>query len=279
MYDQANALLQSLRVHVHQLQRQELLQGERHDCASDANSIIIYVESGSLLCTCHGGQEQLDQGQAIVGASASEMCLEVREDAQFIICYADVMLLGDQSLWQLCQQRKINTVSRINDVSSLHACLKAILVMSDDVVGDDVLGLFSFQAQSFALATIIIKETLSDENGVFKMQAWSRLKPVLETIDQDPFKHWSRAALAAMIELSSSRFADLFKQTVGISPQEYIKRKRMETAKCALLSDPSPIQKIAKALGFYDQFHFSRQFKEVIGVSPSAIRKQVQIPA
>ena len=34
------------------------------------------------------------------------------------------------------------------------------------------------------------------------------------------------------------------------------------------------IHSIAKTLGFYDEFHFSKRFTRAFGVSPSAYRKQ-----
>jgi AraC family transcriptional regulator len=65
----------------------------------------------------------------------------------------------------------------------------------------------------------------------------------------------------------------LFKKHMGVTPHEYILRRRMETAQLLLKHSTLSIKEIAERLVFSDQYHFSNYFKKCSGMSPSRFRK------
>jgi AraC-like DNA-binding protein len=71
-------------------------------------------------------------------------------------------------------------------------------------------------------------------------------------------------------------FARLFKKHTGISFRSYILQSRMEAASLYLVSTSYSIGRIAEILGYNDIYLFSRQFKQTIGKTPSAYRKQTK---
>lgn len=78
--------------------------------------------------------------------------------------------------------------------------------------------------------------------------------------------------LAQMVGVSQSHFFAVFKKQTGFAPMDLFTRMRMERA-CELLdSTPLNIKEIAAALGYDDQFYFSRVFKSVKQISPSEYR-------
>lgn len=68
--------------------------------------------------------------------------------------------------------------------------------------------------------------------------------------------------------ISYERFRKIFREQVGQSPNEYRIRRRMDVARAMLMQQRSSVKQIAYALGYPDPFSFSRQFKQVVGVSP-----------
>lgn len=83
------------------------------------------------------------------------------------------------------------------------------------------------------------------------------------------------ATLAAQARVSSSHFFALFKRRIGSAPMDYFTRLRMQRA-CRLLEDTGfSIKEISSKLGYDDQFYFSRVFKSINGVAPSAYRMQL----
>jgi|WetSurMetagenome_2_1015567.scaffolds.fasta_scaffold126470_1 AraC-like DNA-binding protein len=77
---------------------------------------------------------------------------------------------------------------------------------------------------------------------------------------------------AIMVENS---FARLFRENIGISIQQYIKKKRIDKALILLHHSNSSIEEIAIQCGFSDRHHFSKVFKELMGMSPVSYKKQL----
>ncbi len=76
------------------------------------------------------------------------------------------------------------------------------------------------------------------------------------------------------IAYSQAYTVRLFKKHMGVTPHEYILRRRLETAQLLLKHSTLSIKEIAERLVFSDQYHFSNYFKKRLGLSPSQFRKQ-----
>ncbi|UQZ88641.1 XRE family transcriptional regulator [Deltaproteobacteria bacterium Smac51] len=66
---------------------------------------------------------------------------------------------------------------------------------------------------------------------------------------------------------SRFHFIRLFRRDTGLTPHQYLLRRRVKLAR-ALLSDRLSIADVALETGFYDQSHLDRYFKKVVGLSP-----------
>ncbi|MDD5707180.1 MAG: AraC family transcriptional regulator [Kiritimatiellae bacterium] len=65
-----------------------------------------------------------------------------------------------------------------------------------------------------------------------------------------------------------------YREELSLSPQEFLRQKRIERA-CLLLHDPArSIKQIADETGFCDRYHFSRVFKAIQGLSPWQYRQK-----
>jgi len=78
--------------------------------------------------------------------------------------------------------------------------------------------------------------------------------------------------LAGVAGLSNRRLTDLFRSMTGYPPLEYVRRLRVEHAKSLLADVDISIKEIAMKTGFEDQFHFSRVFHRIVGLSPTQYR-------
>ena len=74
------------------------------------------------------------------------------------------------------------------------------------------------------------------------------------------------------IGVSRSYFSTLFKKETGIGIARYITKKRMEAARNMLLYSDIPYAEIAQILAFSSQSHFSKVFREHVGVTPHGYR-------
>lgn len=77
--------------------------------------------------------------------------------------------------------------------------------------------------------------------------------------------------IAAITQLSPYHFLRLFKQSMGITPHQYILRCRLNQAKHLLQHSELSIVEIATRTGFCDQSHLTRYFKRMIGATPKQL--------
>jgi len=80
--------------------------------------------------------------------------------------------------------------------------------------------------------------------------------------------------LAADLGVSYETFRKVFQKQFGVSPSLYRTQRRLEVA-CRLLKLTTMThQQIAAHLGFSDEFHFSKRFKQIVGVGPLEYRRR-----
>ena len=75
--------------------------------------------------------------------------------------------------------------------------------------------------------------------------------------------------LARTVHLSPSRFAHLFKDEMGVAPQIYIERQRMEVAKRIMAINGGNVKSAALSAGFPDQRYFAKRFRHFYGITPT----------
>lgn len=82
----------------------------------------------------------------------------------------------------------------------------------------------------------------------------------------------SVAYCANELNLSANYFGDLIKKETGKSAQEYIQLKVIDIAKERIFDINNSISEIAYELGFKYPQHFTRLFKQKVGMSPNEYR-------
>jgi AraC family transcriptional activator of pobA len=80
------------------------------------------------------------------------------------------------------------------------------------------------------------------------------------------------AQFAGSLHLSPNYFGDVVKKETGITAQEYIQSRLIEIAKEKLFDYSKSVSEVAYELGFRYPQHFTRLFKQKVGLSPSEFR-------
>jgi AraC family transcriptional regulator len=99
-----------------------------------------------------------------------------------------------------------------------------------------------------------------------------RLKRVLDYIAESLEENISLSQLAAIAGMSPHYFSELFKQSTGRAPHNYVLLQRIERAKHQLRDPKRSIIDAGLDAGFQNPSHFARVFRKLEGTTPSKFR-------
>ena len=100
------------------------------------------------------------------------------------------------------------------------------------------------------------------------------IKEALSYIEQNFQNNITIEDIAAFCGLNRSYFGKIFHDTIGKSPQEFLISYRMTKAAELLKLTSLSVADIGNAVGYPNQLHFSRAFKNIYGISPRDWRNQ-----
>lgn len=108
--------------------------------------------------------------------------------------------------------------------------------------------------------------------------ASQRLQRVTDYIEAHLGEDLSVLTLAAEAGLGAAQFTHQFRRFTGVSPHQYVLRRRVEGAAQLLARPNQSIADVAFAMGFCSQSHLTVAFQRVYGTSPGAYRREHACP-
>lgn len=130
---------------------------------------------------------------------------------------------------------------------------------------------FDTLCDRMSLAYKIIKILLAC--GIPKKKVEDNVLMAVDYIKRNYKNNISVSELAVAANMSESNFFRIFRRTMGISPIAYINDYRLLISSVLLETSDKKIGDIATAVGFNEQYYFSKLFSKRFGVSPATYRK------
>ena len=96
-----------------------------------------------------------------------------------------------------------------------------------------------------------------------------KVEKIIEYMHQNINNRVTLTELSEMVQLSSTYLSRAFKETTGYSVIEFFNKIKIDKAKELIIEGDKKVKEVAQALGFTDEFYFSRIFKKIEGISPS----------
>ena len=113
-----------------------------------------------------------------------------------------------------------------------------------------------------------LTEGLRGGVGWFFALSDKQMSTAITSMHDEPAHDWTVEGLGQRAGMSRSTFALRFKETVGVSPMEYLTRWRMLLAGDRMANTRDSISEIAQSLGYESASAFTRAFKKIMGCSP-----------
>ena len=119
---------------------------------------------------------------------------------------------------------------------------------------------------------ILVYRQARDTFSVMEGAGFELVYPIQMRFHQQYQRQFTLQALADEMNLSPSYLSHLFKSTTGSSVMGYLQSCRIAEAKRCLAQTNMRIGEIVEHCGFSDCSNFSRTFRKLTGLSPSAFR-------
>jgi AraC family transcriptional regulator len=122
-------------------------------------------------------------------------------------------------------------------------------------------------------------ERCSGANGSTRggLAAW-QIARVRAYIDNNLHRTIHVRDLSRVARRSPAHFSRKFKLAIGESPHAYVVRRRLEKACQLMMISAEPLSEIALSVGFSDQAHLCRLFRQAFSQSPASWRREREIP-
>lgn len=137
-------------------------------------------------------------------------------------------------------------------------------VFAESLVGSIVAGLLDTSSQ------------VDDQANARLTQA--QLNKLVSVVNRRADHKMTVGEMAETVGLSESWFANVFKQTTGKTPLQWQLGKRIGVAQTMLAESDLSVAAIAAQLGFSDQAHLTKTFRQVAGETPAAWRRMHRDP-
>lgn len=96
----------------------------------------------------------------------------------------------------------------------------------------------------------------------------------LDYMQNHIFDKLTLSDIASHVKRDASYFVRLFKRWMNTTPMQYYANLRLEAARAFLANTNLSVKEVAAKLQYCSEFHFSKQFKQSTGLSPTAYRSR-----
>jgi len=101
------------------------------------------------------------------------------------------------------------------------------------------------------------------------------IKKSLQFVETNYSRKLYISEMAKSVGLNKNYFSAFFKENIGVTPQQYIIKFRINKA-CELMSNSGlTISDISRSVGYDDTLGFSKVFKKEKGMSPKSYRENI----
>lgn len=158
-------------------------------------------------------------------------------------------------------------VYHLEPIAEWRARFEAVLQPGNRTLADRTLNLSRFLQ--------ILTEALLAEAGTHPPSLPSSIARACQVLETDLHRDIDLAAVAAEVGLTYETFRKQFRQSVGVAPARFRLIRRIDAA-CAMLQHTElTVKAISARVGFSDEFHFSRSFKQITGLPPTEFRRRL----
>lgn len=255
---------QYLRVRTHWARRHKWPRGRKWDEPSIPSYVFWLVRQGVLNVHLDGKLFQLKSGDVWLHAYAKSRSIIVQEDAEWLTLGFDANFYGNVDVLAPLVPAQWQPA----DHAPLHNWLLQLVEAEKSNTWE---GRLIYNS----LTRAVLAWCWQERGGNMERLVQENLSPWLHRVLENMRRHPEKNIHDHVIDsgYSPAQFRRYFQNILGCSPREYLVHLRLEHARNLLESTLLPVAGIAEKAGFNSPEHFSRQFIQRYGASPSRYRQ------
>ena len=189
-------------------------------------------------------------------------------DNRELVCHrGDVFIIPPYTVHSVCQTKVSRLLSMCIGTTFIEEVdLKTAEAIVKDLLGDAVKqGIFGNEQSETLLTSLRTVYSLRDKD-------WEEMdkgiKTLTDKIASHPEQDLPIEAMAADIFVSKYYLIRKFKSSIGMTPHQFCIQNRIRKSQ-GVLDAERTVGEISAEMGFYDQSHFDKAFRKIVGISPS----------
>ena len=256
----------NVKLHFEHLAFTGMLRGKKWMKLQNKSNYFEYLPGESVL-VAPGETMVIDFPDADKDAS---QCISLTLNPEFVQESLDLLnfnakKVDDSSQWNI----SLEEFYLLNSKALASATNNIMRIAMDDNSYKDVFA-------DFALKELLIRLMQTQARNLVEkntLKNKSRIGFVADYIKKNLHQKLSIDVIAKMAYVSKSNFFKMFKEELGISPNEFIIQERIKRAKEMLMHNNS-VNEVAFSTGFSDTNYFIRVFKQMEGVTPKIFQNK-----
>jgi AraC family transcriptional regulator len=244
---------------------------QQHNIGLILNSVTV----NGILNGKHYGSEPWQRGEIFIGGAGTDFQSGAVEDPEFIAIAIDPTDF-DNTVGESTNSNLIEIIPhwKISDplILGIGWALKT------ELESGGLNGTLYVDALKNALSVHILHRYCAQKPNQRDFEGGLdpvKLQIVINYINDYLNRDLHIAELANLVQISPYYFSRLFKQSIGVTPHQYVTQCRIEKAKQLLKKPDLSLTYISQQVGFHDQSHFSKTFCKIVGVTPKKYRDRL----
>lgn len=219
-------------------------------------TVFVYVCEGIYYCTSQGMDLAVKEGETLVVPPYT--CHNIRMENNGLLHWAHISLNADDNIVS-CGQSMPYVIDGA-DSERIGWCLRELNSLSG--VTDEIRRTVLKDRYIAEIFDIVLNLYMQSSSPT------KELDDIYYLIRRFPGEKYTLSMLSVLAHMSERSFEKKFKDEYKKSPMQYVSECRIKYASFLLLTEKR-VKEVARKTGYYDTYHFSKQFKKTIGVSPT----------
>ncbi len=169
---------------------------------------------------------------------------------------------------------KYQTEYRAGEILQNNKAIRGVVLALAQLIENGQTPSLEAESHLYTLAALLAQQYIGDPERLTRYKKIVQIKQAADFIRDNLNTDLTIDEISRAVGLSKYHFIRLFKQSLGITPYQFILNCRINSGKRALGQGRS-VTDVAIEHGFADVSHFNRRFIPLVGMTPYQYQKQL----